>query len=50
MGRRRIVAAATSITQATEAFPHKINRLMDQTENGKYYLATATVVILQGTE
>jgi len=35
MARRQIVAAAASTTQATVAFPHKINPLMDQTENGK---------------
>jgi hypothetical protein len=48
MSRVQIVAAPASISQATAAFPHEINRLMDQTENGKYYLPTATLLFAKG--
>jgi hypothetical protein len=44
------VAATASISQATATFPHRSNRLMDQTENGKHYLPTATLVIAEGTK
>jgi hypothetical protein len=47
---RAQIFAATSISLTTAALLHKINRLMDQSENGKQYLPTATLVTVQGTK